>query len=79
MWSVGVIAFFCSHGYRPFSSKLVPFLIRKITNVEYEFDDKKICFEGKMFIKNCLTKYAFLRMTCKEALSHSWIKGFKVK
>jgi len=34
--------------------------------------------EAKLFVKACLTKIAFLRLTPKEGLFHPWIKGIKL-
>ena len=45
-----------------------------IIHCRYVLPFDKLSYEAIKFIKNCLTKSAFVRMTAKEALVHPWIK-----
>jgi calcium-dependent protein kinase len=78
MWSIGVTTFYCLMGYRPFHSKMIPEMIDNIVNCRYTFEET-ISYEARMFIKNCLTKSSFVRMSSKEAVVHPWIRGMRMK
>jgi len=78
MWSVGVITFYCLMGYRPFHSKMVNEMVENIINCRFVIDEE-LSYEAKMFIKNCLTKAAIVRMSSKEAIAHPWIRGMRMK
>ena len=53
-------------------------LVDDIIHCRYVLEFNKLSYEAIKFIKNCLTKNAFVRMSSKEALVHPWIKGIKV-
>jgi serine/threonine protein kinase len=44
--------------------------------IDWNCDHSKNISQGaQRFVKDCLTKITFLRLTPKEALFHPWIKG----
>jgi len=78
MWSLGVIVFYGLSGRPPFRAKYLDKLHKRIAEAKIKLDTenwKEISAEAKLFIKACLTKTAFVRLSTKEALYHPWIKG----
>jgi calcium/calmodulin-dependent protein kinase I len=78
MWSLGVIIFYCLAGKLPFQSKNLEKLYNKITKGVCKWDPiiwEHISYEVFLFVKACLNKVPFIRLSTKEALYHPWIRG----
>jgi serine/threonine protein kinase len=81
MWSLGVIAFYALSGQLPFKSKNLEKLYNKINKGQYKWDPlalEAISYESSLFVKACLNKVPFIRLSAKEAVYHPWIKGISL-
>mmetsp|Transcript_37771 Transcript_37771/g.33794 ORF Transcript_37771/g.33794 Transcript_37771/m.33794 type:complete len:161 (+) Transcript_37771:776-1258(+) len=76
IWSLGVTIYYALTGQKPFKSKYIDSLYKKIAEADVKFKGniwKEISKEAKTFINGCLNKYPFLRMDPEKGLNHGWI------
>ncbi|XP_038128593.1 myosin light chain kinase, smooth muscle-like [Cyprinodon tularosa] len=79
MWSIGVICFILLSGESPFQGNNDAETFALVTAASFEFDPESfedISDEAKDFISSLLKKDRRSRLSCKEALSHSWMASF---
>ncbi|KAF7204301.1 myosin light chain kinase, smooth muscle isoform X2 [Nothobranchius furzeri] len=79
MWSIGVICFILLSGESPFQGNNDAETLALVTAAQYEFDPESfedISDEAKDFISSLLKKNKRGRMSCTEALAHSWMASF---
>uniref|UniRef100_A0A146P6R4 Myosin light chain kinase, smooth muscle-like n=1 Tax=Fundulus heteroclitus TaxID=8078 RepID=A0A146P6R4_FUNHE len=79
MWSIGVICFILLSGESPFQGNNDAETLALVTAASFEFDPasfEDISNEAKDFISSLLKKDRRARLSCKEALSHSWMASF---
>ncbi|KAI6659340.1 calcium/calmodulin-dependent protein kinase type II delta chain isoform X16 [Oopsacas minuta] len=80
LWSLGIIVYILLCGYPPFYDEDDLQLFELIKKGEYEYESPywdEISETAKNFISKLLTLDPTLRMSCKEALEHPWIKTDK--
>ena len=80
LWSLGVIVYILLCGYPPFYDEDDHQLFELIKKGEFEFESPywdEISPTAKEFISRLLTLNPQLRMSCKEALEHPWMKSEK--
>jgi len=78
VWSIGVISYILLCGYPPFYDENDANLFAQILKGEFEFDSPywdDISHEAKEFIRKLMSVDVDKRLTCEEALAHSWITG----
>ena len=74
LWSIGVITFEMLSGKLPFMAKTNEALEEKILSCDYDIDQLTgVSRDAKKFIESLIEKDMDMRMTCEEALNHSWI------
>ncbi|KAK5611770.1 hypothetical protein CRENBAI_010143 [Crenichthys baileyi] len=79
MWSIGVICFILLSGESPFQGNNDAETFSLVTAASFEFDPESfedISDEAKDFIRSLLKKDRRSRLSCTEALSHSWMASF---
>ncbi|CAG5905633.1 unnamed protein product [Menidia menidia] len=79
MWSIGVICFILLSGESPFQGNNDAETFALVTAARYEFDPETfedISDEAKDFISSLLRKDQRGRLSCTEALAHSWMASF---
>ncbi|MCJ8739061.1 hypothetical protein PDJAM_G00042790 [Pangasius djambal] len=75
MWSIGVICYILLSGESPFQGDSDTETLALVTAAQWEFDEESfedITNQAKDFISSLLQKNVRHRMSCEEALSHSW-------
>ncbi|XP_026870397.2 myosin light chain kinase, smooth muscle [Electrophorus electricus] len=80
MWSIGVICYILLSGESPFQGGSDSETLALVTAAEWEFVDESfedITEQAKDFISSLLHKDTRRRMSCEEALFHSWMVAFK--
>ena len=80
LWSIGVIVYILLCGYPPFYDEDDMQLFELIKKGEYEYESPywdEISQSAKDFISQLLTLNPKLRLSCKEALEHPWMKTDK--
>ncbi|CAG0897641.1 unnamed protein product, partial [Cyprideis torosa] len=78
VWSIGVIAYILLCGYPPFYDENDCNLFAQIIKGDFEFDSPywdDISDLAKDFISHLMCVDVTKRLTCKQALAHSWICG----
>lgn len=78
MWAVGVLAYVLLSGLSPFAGDNDVDTLKNVRACDWTFDSeafKNVSEEGKDFIRRLLTKHKEKRMTARECLDHSWLKG----
>lgn len=81
IWSVGVMLYYMLSGYFPFKNDNKKILIEKIKAGNFDISSgiwKKISPEAKDLISKLLHINPQMRLTAAEALSHPWMKSFKL-
>lgn len=76
MWSIGVICYILLSGESPFQGESDSETLALVTAVQWEFDEESfedITDLAKDFISSLLSKDVRRRMSCEEALAHSWL------
>ncbi|XP_050955344.1 myosin light chain kinase, smooth muscle isoform X2 [Labeo rohita] len=76
MWSIGVICYILLSGESPFQGESDTETLALVTAAQWEFDEESfqdITDMAKDFISSLLSKEVRRRMTCEEALAHSWL------
>ncbi|XP_059412273.1 myosin light chain kinase, smooth muscle-like isoform X2 [Carassius carassius] len=76
MWSIGVICYILLSGESPFQGESDSETLALVTAAQWEFDEESfedITDLAKDFISSLLSKDARRRMSCEEALAHSWL------
>uniref|UniRef100_A0A3P8YUY9 Myosin, light chain kinase 5 n=1 Tax=Esox lucius TaxID=8010 RepID=A0A3P8YUY9_ESOLU len=76
MWSIGVICYILLSGESPFQGNSEEETLALVTRAQWEFDEEsfeEITDQAKDFISSLLNKEPRRRMSCEEALVHSWI------
>ncbi|XP_062303102.1 myosin light chain kinase, smooth muscle isoform X1 [Osmerus eperlanus] len=76
MWSVGVICYILLSGESPFQGNSDAETLALVTAAQWEFDEEsfeEITDQAKNFISSLLNKDSRRRMSCEEALAHSWM------
>ncbi|MEQ2298780.1 hypothetical protein AMECASPLE_008888 [Ameca splendens] len=79
MWSIGVICFILLSGESPFQGTNDAETFSLVTAASFEFDPESfedISDEAKDFIRSLLKKDRRSRLSCTEALAHSWMASF---
>lgn len=79
MWSIGVICYILLSGESPFQGNSDAETLALVTAAQWEFDEDsfdEITEEAKNFISSLLNKDTRRRMSCEEALAHSWMAAF---
>ncbi|XP_072230284.1 myosin light chain kinase, smooth muscle-like [Leuresthes tenuis] len=79
MWSIGVICFILLSGESPFQGNNDAETLASVTAARYKFDPETfedISDEAKDFISSLLKKDRRGRLSCTEALAHSWMASF---
>lgn len=79
MWSIGVICYILLSGESPFQGSSDSETLALVTAAQWEFDEEsfdEITDEAKNFISSLLNKDTRRRMSCEEALAHSWMAAF---
>lgn len=79
MWSIGVICFILLSGESPFQGNNDAETFSLVTAASFEFDPESfedISDEAKDFISSLLKKDQRSRLSCTEALAHSWVASF---
>ncbi|XP_041860861.1 myosin light chain kinase, smooth muscle isoform X2 [Melanotaenia boesemani] len=79
MWSIGVICYILLSGESPFQGNSESETLALVTAAQWEFDEEsfeEITDEAKNFISSLLSKDYRRRMSCQEALAHSWMAAF---
>uniref|UniRef100_A0A3Q2W0H4 Myosin light chain kinase, smooth muscle-like n=1 Tax=Haplochromis burtoni TaxID=8153 RepID=A0A3Q2W0H4_HAPBU len=79
MWSIGVICFILLSGESPFQGNSDAETLALVTAASYEFDPESfedISDQAKDFISSLLQKDRRRRLSCTEALAHSWMASF---
>lgn len=82
VWSIGAITYIMLCGEPPFIGKTNNEIFKKIVNDEVSFDKlkwKKISFEAKNFIKECMNKNPYKRFCAEKALNHDWFKSLNIE
>ncbi|KAL7850238.1 hypothetical protein SRHO_G00195870 [Serrasalmus rhombeus] len=80
MWSIGVICYILLSGESPFLGDSDTETLALVTAAQWEFDEESfedITDQAKDFISSLLHKDVRRRMSCEEALAHSWMATFK--
>ncbi|XP_062840934.1 myosin light chain kinase, smooth muscle [Trichomycterus rosablanca] len=80
MWSIGVICYILLSGESPFQGDSDPETLALVTAAQWEFDEESfddITDQAKDFITSLLQKNVRHRMSCEEALAHSWMVPFE--
>ncbi|XP_065316441.1 uncharacterized protein LOC135925162 isoform X2 [Gordionus sp. m RMFG-2023] len=78
MWSLGVITYILLSGASPFLGSNRQETFENIVKIDFSFDDEyfsKVSQGAKNFITKLLVSDPRKRLTVKECLNHSWIKG----
>lgn len=81
MWSLGVVIFILLVGYMPFAGSESN-QMQNIQRGNYTWKEplwRKISEDGQSFIKGMLTVDPKARLTCEQALAHTWIADRAVK
>ncbi|XP_055747657.1 myosin light chain kinase, smooth muscle-like isoform X1 [Salvelinus fontinalis] len=76
MWSIGVICYILLSGESPFQGNSEAETLALVTGAQWEFDEEsfeEITDQAKDFISSLLNKEPRRRISCEEALVHSWI------
>ncbi|XP_016124607.1 myosin light chain kinase, smooth muscle isoform X2 [Sinocyclocheilus grahami] len=76
MWSIGVICYILLSGESPFQGESDSETLTLVTAVQWEFDEESfedITDLAKDFISSLLSKDVRRRMSCEEAMAHSWL------
>uniref|UniRef100_A0A8C7MYL2 Myosin, light chain kinase 5 n=1 Tax=Oncorhynchus kisutch TaxID=8019 RepID=A0A8C7MYL2_ONCKI len=76
MWSIGVICYILLSGESPFQGNSEAETLALVTGAQWEFDEEsfeEITDQAKDFISSLLNKEPRCRISCEEALIHSWI------
>uniref|UniRef100_A0A8C2DAH4 Myosin, light chain kinase 5 n=1 Tax=Cyprinus carpio TaxID=7962 RepID=A0A8C2DAH4_CYPCA len=76
MWSIGVICYILLSGESPFQGESDSETLALVTAAQWEFDEESfedITDLAKDFISSLLSKDVRRRMSCEEALAHSWL------
>ncbi|XP_024245940.1 myosin light chain kinase, smooth muscle isoform X2 [Oncorhynchus tshawytscha] len=76
MWSIGVICYILLSGESPFQGNSEAETLALVTGAQWEFDEEsfeEITDQAKDFISSLLNKEPRRRISCDEALVHSWI------
>ncbi|XP_043091602.1 myosin light chain kinase, smooth muscle isoform X2 [Puntigrus tetrazona] len=76
MWSIGVICYILLSGESPFQGESDTETLALVTAAQWEFDEESfedISKLAKDFISSLLSKDVRRRMSCEEALAHSWL------
>ncbi|KAI5097141.1 myosin light chain kinase, smooth muscle isoform X1 [Silurus meridionalis] len=76
MWSIGVICYILLSGESPFQGDSDTETLALVTAAQWEFDEdsfEDITSQAKDFISSLLQKNVRHRMSCDEALAHSWL------
>lgn len=76
MWSIGVICYILLSGESPFQGNSDAETLALVTAAQWEFDEEsfeEITDQAKIFISSLLSKNTKRRMSCEEALVHSWM------
>ncbi|XP_071027898.1 myosin light chain kinase, smooth muscle-like isoform X2 [Oncorhynchus clarkii lewisi] len=76
MWSIGVICYILLSGESPFQGNSEAETLALVTGAQWEFDEEsfeEITDQAKDFISSLLNKEPRCRISCEEALVHSWI------
>jgi serine/threonine protein kinase len=79
LWSIGVITYVMLCGYPPFYSDSTTGLYNKIKRGQYNFDSHlwdNVSSLAKDFVNKLLRINLHKRMSCQQALDHSWIKKY---
>uniref|UniRef100_A0A3B1JJB9 Myosin, light chain kinase 5 n=1 Tax=Astyanax mexicanus TaxID=7994 RepID=A0A3B1JJB9_ASTMX len=80
MWSIGVICYILLSGESPFLGDSDSETLALVTAAQWEFDEESfedITDQAKDFISSLLHKDVRRRLSCEEALSHSWMVAFE--
>merc|ERR1711874_767653 len=80
VWSIGVISYILLCGYPPFYDENDANLFAQILKGEFEFDSPywdDISEEAKDFIRSLMCVDVDKRLSCEDAIAHSWISGAK--
>ncbi|XP_073674607.1 myosin light chain kinase, smooth muscle [Garra rufa] len=76
MWSIGVICYILLSGESPFQGESDTETLSLVTAAQWEFDEESfedITDMAKDFISSLLSKDVRRRISCEEALAHSWL------
>ncbi|XP_072549653.1 myosin light chain kinase, smooth muscle isoform X2 [Salminus brasiliensis] len=76
MWSIGVICYILLSGESPFLGDNDSETLALVTGAQWEFDEESfedITRQAKDFISSLLHKDVRRRLSCEEALAHSWM------
>ncbi|XP_016302504.1 myosin light chain kinase, smooth muscle-like isoform X4 [Sinocyclocheilus anshuiensis] len=76
MWSIGVICYILLSGESPFQGESDSETLTLVTAAQWEFDEESfedITDLAKDFISSLLSKDVRRRMSCEEAMAHSWL------
>ncbi|XP_071781831.2 myosin light chain kinase, smooth muscle [Centroberyx gerrardi] len=79
MWSIGVICYILLSGESPFQGNSDEETLNSVTAAQWEFDEEsfeEITEQAKDFISSLLNKDTRRRMSCEEALAHTWMATF---
>lgn len=73
MWSVGVLVYLMLFGRLPFDGRSRAELFQEICSGKVVYPDCSVSSEGIDFIGRLLRVEWWNRMSCREALNHSWV------
>ncbi|XP_049601404.1 myosin light chain kinase, smooth muscle [Syngnathus scovelli] len=79
MWSIGVICYILLSGESPFQGSSDADTLALVTAAQWEFDEESfgdITEQAKHFISSLLEKDPKRRMSCEDALAHTWMAAF---
>ncbi|KAM9393524.1 myosin light chain kinase, smooth muscle-like [Pholidichthys leucotaenia] len=79
MWSIGVICYILLSGESPFQGNTEAETLALVTAAQWEFEPDsfdEITEDAKNFISSLLNKDPRRRMSCADALVHSWMAAF---
>lgn len=77
-WSIGVLTYLLICGKHPFQSQNTLEMVSRIGVAEYSFEDalwENVSTDAKQFISSLLKPDPNERMSCADAIGHSFIQG----